>query len=64
METSHTHKAIVSHVFNGTVTPMITVYHRSFKQALDCPDCVAYVERHQVAHGMYADCLQKTIEAI
>lgn len=60
--TSHTHKAMVYRLFNGQAEPMLTVYHRSHREAVECVDCKKYIDRHQTAHGIYADCLQKTIE--
>lgn len=64
METSHTHKSVVYMTANGKMHEMLTVFHRSFEDALECPTSKKYISRHHVAHGMYADCLTRTIEVV
>jgi molybdopterin-guanine dinucleotide biosynthesis protein A len=62
MKTSHTHKSVVYWHFNGKVEPMLTVFHRSFREALDCLATKQYIDRHNVQSGMYANVYSRTVE--
>ena len=62
MKTSHTHKSVVYMTANGKAHEMLTVFHRSLAEAVSCVASKKYIDRHNTAHGMYADSLTRTVE--